>query len=1201
MNLRNIPYKFYSLNFFQIISFLLFIGFILGSLIFILKLIFNIGGYETLITFVVVLGLFLIWFIGHIIFYKADYKFVPSAEYFKKYERNLIPNIDCSNFKNYLNMYKDFLCSGKKILLIHSVTGHGKSHLLKEMVKSTIDIDNERIILFVKPNYPNVSMETGMNNEIEKRTKYLIIYDDVDVESKEVNELIAFCETNDFLKIILSFRNCEFDNIVNMINDSKYDEIRINWTEEDLVQFMRKLFRNSTIRDSRLIKSYSSPLLISVKKGTVYNPNFNFEKFRILVKKMDHDVKSCLREFNYSDDEKKYFIVNLACISPFLKENDVLEMLKNQTNFKVDEINKMIENLIKGGLLLEINQSIRFYSDILSYLYLYYAIMDYSQDKIELLFNNWVSLSNSNMWQYFPKNIYKNLGNAAEIFTIFIQDVSTLNIPSLDSYFSRIVNKWIDEEETTFGLERKKRLDLLQYFCHIVPGSCIDLLNAYLDSEPPMSDQSYLNDDFSTGNFSPIIIKLVNFPSVKKEIIDIIVKMESKEITDFYGHNRAYELIKSSVSPYHLDSRSILDTLNILEDFLGNLDFPQIHLISSALNEILIFSKHITEWGLFEYQSKEMELPNTPEVIKIRNQALKILIKLINYPSSEVKLESLKIVDKIYNGFSEDGLLLSDQIIKERKVIMTELGNLISKDTDFEVLNKIENLFLDWWAKRISGATISEDFLGKDNFPRDIEYIVSKHLIPGNYVVEDFEMFKSQAPEDNRWKWFVGKKHDYLIEYYRPEYYKKLVYSLNKEYDNEVKLINFLKNVDNNLSNHDSNYNVPLIACWFKLNPKMFLSIKNDVELWKMIPKRFKGGIELAISELGENYLVKLKDEILSEIPDISLNKLNLYFTALGKSSIDNSRIKGWLDKILRHDNSDIRISIVKNLLFIFKDDYNSISKIMLKVLAKEPYLNKEMILYLSINVSDIAKNDSNINSDILENLRNELVKKLVKIHEIDHYAQELLNFAFDNIDTCFKFIKSRIRYYEAKTYTECNPVPFDGIEYIKNNISSYEDYESFMDKFLSLYLEKEEWQEYLINLIKPLKRIHAKKDLFLRKYIENQIKKNNIENVVVSLNFLPLKDETCSLFVEISEKAISPGKYHEIKDIIDSKTSFDSYSARAGEVPEEFIRKLKLLEKMFHLAKPGKFRNMIYVFIEDRKEGIGRHESYIEESKYSH
>jgi hypothetical protein len=80
---------------------------------------------------------------------------------------------------------------------------------------------------------------------------------------------------------------------------------------------------------------------------------------------------------------------------------------------------------------------------------------------------------------------------------------------------------------------------------------------------------------------------------------------------------------------------------------------------------------------------------------------------------------------------------------------------------------------------------------------------------------------------------------------------------------------------------------------------------------------------------------------------------------------------------------------------------------------------------------------------------------------------------------------------------------------------------------------------------------------------------------------------------------AVSMNKYDEINEIIGDKTAFDSYSCDAGIVPPEFLYKLEMLEKMYDLSVPGKFRNMIKKFIKSREKEIKREKISIEASKY--
>jgi len=182
----------------------------------------------------------------------------------------------------------------------------------------------------------------------------------------------------------------------------------------------------------------------------------------------------------------------------------------------------------------------------------------------------------------------------------------------------------------------------------------------------------------------------------------------------------------------------------------------------------------------------------------------------------------------------EKKLPLAHRIAKDREEIVDVIGNLISADGDFRILNSIETLFLRWWAQEVPGTDKVADYLR--NFPRSPEYIACRLFVSPDYVIENFEEIKNQVPKKDRWKWFVDMFMDKT--FLKPEDLQPLVETLNGKYSSSHQILKFLRALKEEI--FPSNLNPPLLTCWAKLNPDIFLSIRRSDKLWKQVPERFK-------------------------------------------------------------------------------------------------------------------------------------------------------------------------------------------------------------------------------------------------------------------------------------------------------------------------------------------------------------------------
>jgi hypothetical protein len=190
--------------------------------------------------------------------------------------------------------------------------------------------------------------------------------------------------------------------------------------------------------------------------------------------------------------------------------------------------------------------------------------------------------------------------------------------------------------------------------------------------------------------------------------------------------------MRECVSPLSNPRDLINKTLDILSTGLNNnLSSFEIGLISEAISELLAGTHDYTRFVIMRVEFGEKALLDVPEVHKLRDNALNLLKRMLIHPSSEVKLAGIQIAEDIGRARggknSETKLPLAHRIVKDREEIVGVIGNLISAEGDFKILNGIETLFLRWWAQEVPGTDRVADYLRY--FPRSPEYIACRLFV----------------------------------------------------------------------------------------------------------------------------------------------------------------------------------------------------------------------------------------------------------------------------------------------------------------------------------------------------------------------------------------------------------------------------------------------------------------------------------------
>jgi hypothetical protein len=181
--------------------------------------------------------------------------------------------------------------------------------------------------------------------------------------------------------------------------------------------------------------------------------------------------------------------------------------------------------------------------------------------------------------------------------------------------------------------------------------------------------------------------------------------LERRNIQGTYYNYTPKALMRECVSPLHNPRDLIKETLDILSIRLENaLSSFEIGLISEAISEMLAGTHEYTRFVMGRMDFGEMASLDVPEVRKLRDNALNLLKQMLEHPSPEVKLAGIQIAEDIGRRWGgknpEKKLPLAHRIAKDREEIVEVIGNLISAEGDFKILNGIETLFLSGGRKR---------------------------------------------------------------------------------------------------------------------------------------------------------------------------------------------------------------------------------------------------------------------------------------------------------------------------------------------------------------------------------------------------------------------------------------------------------------------------------------------------------------------
>lgn len=1144
-------------------------------------------------------------FLKYYFFGQPQYpKFIPWNLYFEQIEKHLLPltTKPIPKFNVYTAKISQFVASDThNILLVHSPGGTGKSHMLRDLGQTVHRMDPYMQPWLVRQGHRKT--EDAIQDEIISGQKYTLIFDDADRFPEEVRPLISFCKhKGNTVKLILAFRTSGLRSIYGIIKELRCEEIYgelsfSDWTKYELIQLLRTVTGKEKIEDEEIYATlYPNPFLIVwIGKRIIKEPTITFEKIsEKLVNEIEYESEQCLKE-NFKESEVKDLLINLACIMPFsIQDSKIIELLSGQLGKKAGAIKEGMKSLVETGILREIGNSLRFNPDMKGDLYLAYRLNDLPDtEKIKELMNLWVG--------YIPEKLFANLGAATRY----------AKIATLETISSEIIDSWIRSTKETSALDRKKRLSLLDHICVLVPAESLSLINSYLDTPPSSASEEvsvFKGKPLTTDDYGPIILNLREFGNLRRDVLEVIAKLKTMQIEGVYSNYKSESLIQSYLSPLYNPQGIILDTLELFDEWLNDINPQRLELIAKGLSEILAGSHEFTKSTIEGMTFGEKILRATPAVREIRMKSLEVLRNMINHRGVEVKIKAMEVAEAIggmsMGSMTESDLPISKIIAEERREVIKEIVKYISPEADYHLLSAIENLFMRWWAQKEPGTSKLAGHLRA--FPRAPEYLAFRYYTSPEYTIKDFDLVERAAPKRDRRGWFIDNYLD-NENVSNPLYFGELVRALSAKYDSKENIVHFLGDLYVKISGHESWQRPAIIRCWIDLKKEVFLEMRGDKVLWEQVPERFKNEIDMGISEHDSKIVMKLAEEILPKIAETPTSTINTLLSLIGRSEIRGDLIESWLSDIVEKGNPEQRVSIMFGLYPIFEQtkDINLVLRIMQKALCKEEVLSVQFIDSLSFSVWRLKEVVEKGNKELLDGVRMELTERLKMFRKVDWHGERLIDFAITGIDDLIGFVEFRLNkaeeiYQKEGAFAGFEAIPYHGLKNIPGYIKSFEDYKKLMKKIVEWGDEEKVYgRYYLEHLMKPTAALtsHDSGKLYIEEFIENQIEEGNIRNAIFAFKFVDFEEKTIALFLKVAEAGIGSGKAADIERLLRGKIYLETgRSLKPGEPPAFLTEARKACKKIIGITKNSELKGILERGIKSIDRAIKGHLKFAEE-----
>jgi hypothetical protein len=1125
--------------------------------------------------------------------------FVPPNFY--PFEPHLIsfPSSEIPQFQGYINKVKTFLYSDStRLLVIHAPGGYGKSHFLRDIALNIApQVDPERQIRLIRLGLGKI--EDAISQELLTDQPYLLMFDDAD-DIDMVKSLLVFLKSSERenIKLILALKTAGFSPLQQEIVASKCyeitDTIKItDWTKDELIKLLRLSVGTDTVKDEeRIVTSYSIPYLTVWAGSKLLGKEIkNFSTLKTeFTETLIRDTQRCLGESNRREVEVFLFI--LACIVPVYLEDKNLSDSEKQT----------LKKILDAGIVRQIGGKIRFVPDMTGDLYLLEKFKDFDSNRNSLK-NLIIGFE-----KIYPGNVVTNISSAAKYDQEGKADI-------VKEIFSELLSQWIHDAEHTPGSVRGENLKKVAKIAFLVPQKTANLISTYLEISAPVEEHSLFGLNTITLNindYRPVIYELIRIPSARKDVIDIIEKISDVGILNQHEQDEPQSLIRLCVSPGRNDAATVPWTFDILAKWLNNLTPKRVDFLKAALSEVLAGTYEFTNYFSGRFLFGEEALPDTPNILKIRDKAMSILKEMLSHNSLSVQLAAIDVADDIgrTRGRISGKIPLKERFAEERREIVNAIYQMISFNAGFELLSKIEDLFLVWWAAETSGTEKVVNFLRE--LPRSPEYIVFKWASPSpRSVVKSFSEIETKIPtdRDERWKWFI---HEVEYKPWKLEDFSEIAEELNRKYVTALEIIQFFTDLHEKTSSSRSR-NTWFLTQWVKINSEMFKKIRENDQMWGQIPERFHGEIDVALSGIEQDHIQKMAEEVLQSLPEASLDQVDDLLFLAGKY-LSKQSWKDLITELIEKGNSEIRIRVLDSLIrariihsFDKIQDIEAITTFLERILTKENQLYHSLIAGIVGVLNGYIVDNSkvyqiNLKEGTLHKRLLELLQDYPSLSWQDQdLAYKLVEWCIKDIDELTDFIEYRLHKSKAmRGYTEqtFEAIPYNGIECLTAKITSFKEYLRLIRKVTEWCKADLHWRDFDIrNLMEPILSLQDEDshELYLVKSVYTFLQENSVENALICARFLSLTQDTIDVFVEVSERGIKTYS-KEVKSLLFGPVRCYSWSCNLGEIPPILIERKTIFEKMLGKVSSGLLREVIEQCVAILQNDIENHVKEYEE-----
>lgn len=1033
----------------------------------------------------------------------------------------------------------------KNLILVDSFRGFGKTHFLKVIGESKECQKAFVTVYYMRHGIRNIL--DALQSEIKEEERVLVLVDDIENSNEELIELLRFSDVVKFtFKLIVTSQTYSIENVKRQLVKFGFvncvDFLSLNkWKPSDLKELFNAYTDDKRTEDLDLIISkYPSPSLIKwiafMKQGTNSDIEEMFQEQKF---QLESDTFAALDE-RLTFDECQRLLFNLSCSLPLALSTNYIDLFQNKLKC-CNEFEWVINKLFEAGILRKIGYNYRFYPDLIGDIYLSHSLSD---DKFVGDLEFWFKES--------EETIINNISEA--------RFISEFNI---DDKLKKMIDTWMECKDY---FSQSHALKMVNPIVKFVPESVINMMYVYFEYAKANKGERF---KLTTDDFGPIILELWNcYPNIEL-VLEVVLILKNIGIEGMYSNYKIDGLISRMSSPAKNSTIRINELIDVVHSMVVNDVQDSVLIFEYMASEILKVGYEVTNPIVGGIQYGLHTLVISRETIEIRTKCLETMELIINEKKSYLNFKTIDTISRNIGlmSYSRNTHLdseLSRLVMSERQFIVGRLGDVLLNTEDVKIKILIEKLFVYWWAGQSEGTEKVTEYLNA--FQVDELYLFVKYYVESDYRFIEFDEIEKDAPNDERWKWFVHEiMHDRSNML---DDSNRIAEKLSCKIKEVEALKDFLLEAGVLIEDIGLSWSSPqIINRWFVKCKDLFYEYFK-LSLYKDVPEYLRSEIISSVIIKDDMVDISLIHTLLNEsLTSIELDKL---LNVLSNDNINSSDVISILKRIINEQSNISYGTLVHRLYFIFKDrGLEPINSLLMEIIDKEPEFRK-LIDSLDFFVKQFIDKIQILQGFAI--LKDTILEKMLNLERFNYHDNSLFESLIIRSEDAINFVCSRIG---SETISKYRVVPFDGFKFLEKYITSESELDILISKLVDI--DKNSTTE-IFSIHKVISNLLLKNnesgEILLKELLERYIKIEKVDNILFVLGNEILTSRSLGIYVKTLIYLSSKDKSTEAeKSIYLHRFPEGGYSRSIGSVSPQKVELKTLYERLYTMLPPGKLR----------------------------